>query len=306
MPRRLASALLLAFALAVSPAAACVVSRRATVPLDTVAGRFLITMVVNGRNAIFQLDTGAARSVVTPAAVQRLGLRLDQWVDDTIVGVGGVERHRVADPTSLVLAGLVLRQRNLLGRTALAVASLPDDTVEGRRIDGLLGRDLLSAFDLDLDGPTQRLTLYAVAGCGGRFLPWQSPYAAMPAMEVYGNALVIPVQADGRALRALPDTGAVASMIAAPGMIRLGLTPARIASSPGVSVNGLGTFTRAGQVYRFASLQVGDTTERDVDLLAVPLQVYPTVDMLLGADWFHRHRVWLSYTTRQVFLREGQ
>ena len=51
--------------------------------------------------------------------------------------------------------------------------------VGGRQIDGLLGRDFLSLFDLDLDFPRQTLTLYDVHGCTGRFLPWTEPYLSV-------------------------------------------------------------------------------------------------------------------------------
>jgi predicted aspartyl protease len=302
---RIAGALL-ALALAAPPATGCTVSRRGTAPLDVVAGRLILTVVVNGHDALFTLDTGAARSVVTPAAVRRLGLRLDSWVNATIIGAGGEERHRVADPTSLALAGIRLRQQNLLGKNALAVASLPEDMIGGRAVDGLLGRDLLSAFDLDVDVPARRLALYTVAGCSGHFLPWRLHYAAIPALPAYRHALVIALQADGQSLRAMPDTGSAASLIVAPGMARLGLTFQRPAPEHAVSVNGIGAFARVGRIYRFGVLQVGGVSETNVDLLAVPFRVYPTVDMLLGADWFSHRRVWLSYSTRQVFVERSR
>ena len=104
--------------------------------------------------------------------------------------------------------------------------------VAGRPIAGLLGRDFLSPFDLDLDLPAHRMTLYDVRGCDAGFLPWTTPYAAIPASTPMGAALVVQVLVDGRPLRALIDTGASASLITAPGMFRLGLTSELLARDP--------------------------------------------------------------------------
>ena len=109
---------------------------------------------------------------------------------------------------------------------------MPIHDAGGRRIAGLLGRDFISPFDLDIDLPQHRLSLYEVHGCGAAFLPWRTPYAAIPAATPMGAALVVPVSVDGRSLRALIDTGASASLIVAPGIYRLGLTPEILARDP--------------------------------------------------------------------------
>ncbi len=288
--------------LAASPAVACTVRPRATVLLEVAAGHILVTVAINGAPARLVLDTGAARSLVTPAAVQRLGLRLDKWVTSTVMGVGGYERHAVADPNSLVLAGIALKHRTLVHDDTLVVAPIGGTDLSKAPIDGLLGRDFLSTFDLALDLPARTMTLYDVSDCAGRFLPWTVPYTAIAALPAYGDALVIPVQVDGRMLRALPDTGASTSLIGASGMMRLGLMTQPIAPAPGVSVNGVGAFARVAHPYRFATLRVGDVAVQHPEVLAALLHFHPTVDMLLGLDVLRGQRVWLSYATLQVFV----
>ncbi|MDQ2803747.1 MAG: retroviral-like aspartic protease family protein [Pseudomonadota bacterium] len=300
MRKILSRALLVLLLLGAIPASACVVRSRASVPLDVTPRGIFVAVAVNGQPASFLLDTDAARSLVTPEAVRRLGLRLDQWVASTMVGVGGLDRHSVADPTSLTLAGIALRRHTLAADNTLAVAVMPFAENGGRRIDGLLGRDFLSAFDVALDGPARTMTLYNVAGCDARFRPWSGHSAAITALPAYGDALVIPVQVDERPLRALPDTGAASSVVVAPGMVRLGLKPG--SSGDRVRIHGVGVFVRGAEARRVASLRVGDDTTTDPVLLAAPVEVTPIVDMLLGADWLARRRVWLSYATRQVFV----
>ena len=111
----------------------------------------------------------------------------------------------------------------LTGDTGVTVGPLPVNAVAGQPIAGLLGRDFLSPFDLDLDLPdrpddaVRRARLRRVDSCRGR-----APYAAIPASTPMGAALVVQVLVDGRPLRALIDTGASASLITASGMFRLG------------------------------------------------------------------------------------
>jgi hypothetical protein len=300
IPRRLALALLGLALLAVRlPATACELTQRATVPLRVVGARFLVEVAVNGVPATFQLDTGAERSLVTPEAARRLGLARDRWVGETVWGIGGIERSSVADPRSLSLAGVPLRHRDAARDATLGVGPLEAPAVDGISIDGLLGRDFLSAFDVALDAPGRHLTLWGVSGCAGRFLPWREPYDAIATLPEYGDALVLPVLADGKRLRALPDTGAGETLLAAPGVIRLGL------GGPGASaseIRGFGTRARPSWPARLASLRIGGQTEHDVPLLASRLHLFPIVDMLLGADWFRARRIWLSYATGQIFV----
>ncbi|MBV8612716.1 MAG: aspartyl protease family protein [Acetobacteraceae bacterium] len=303
IPRSLACAALgLALLLAPWPSVAsraCALAQRATVPLRVEASQFLVAVTVDGREATFKLDTGAGRSLVTPEAARRLDLPRDPWVGATVWGIGGIERASVAAPRSLSLAGVPLRQRGRAGQAALAVGPLAAQPGGGPPVDGLMGRDLLSAFDVELDPAAHRMTLWSVSGCAGRFLPWRGPYDAIAALPGYGAALALPVLADGESLRALPDTGTTETMLGVPGVVRLGLT------EPGVptgTVRGVGTRARPAWTARLSSLRIGQESERDVPVLATRLRFYPVVDMLLGADWFRTRHVWLSYATKQVFV----
>ena len=179
--------------------------------------------------------------MVTEEAVHRLGLARDEWVGTTMRGVGGIESRPNADPRSLALGGVALVRRTLNHDTSLTVGVLPRTRVGNLVIDGVLGRDFLSLFDLDLDVPGRRLTLYQVRDCAGRFLPWQGEYAAVPVTLPDENALVVPVTLDATPLRAMLDTGASSSLVAAPGMFRLGLQAASFAGDPGRSGRWAGT-----------------------------------------------------------------
>ena len=292
----------LAVLFAATAQAACRVEPRSAVPVEVVDGNVLVTVQVNGVEATFILDTGADRTLMGEDVVRRLGLERDGWVASIIQGVGGIEQRPNALPRSLRLGTTTLRRRTLTGDTSVTVGPLPVTAVAGRPIAGLLGRDFLSPFDLDLDLPAHRMTLYDVRGCDAGFLPWTTPYAAIPASTPMGAALVVQVLVDGRPLRALIDTGASASLITAPGMFRLGLTSELLARDPGGYGSGVGPAPVPMRRHRFAELRVGADTTRDPTLWVASVRVVPIVDMLLGADWLRSRHVWLSFATKQIFV----
>jgi Aspartyl protease len=294
--------LLAGLLIAVNARAACVVDNKATIPLEVTAGAITMPVQVNGATGTFILDTGAQRSVVTEEAVRRLGLARDEWVGTTMQGVGGIESRPNADPRSLTLGGVPLVRRTVTHDNSLTVGILPRTRIGNILIDGVLGRDFLSLFDLDIDVPNHRLGLYQVHDCAGRFLPWQGGYTALPVTLPAENALIVPVMLDATPLRALLDTGASASLIAAPGLFRLGLQPANFAGDPVDEVSGLGSHVVTMHRHTFRSLRVGGQTADSPVIWVAPIHLTPIVDMLLGADWLADRRVWISFATRQLFV----
>ena len=294
--------LLLCCLFAIAARAACHVEPRSVVPVDVADGHLLVKVQVNDVAETFILDTGAERTLMGEDVVRRLGVERDSWVASAVRGIGGIEQRLNALPRSLRLGAILLRRRTLLGDNSVTVGPLPVDTIEGRPIAGLLGRDFLSPFDLDLDLPHHRMTLYDVRGCAASFLPWTLPYVAIPLSAPMGEALVVDVLLDGRPLRALIDSGASASLVIAPGMARLGLTPELLARDPGADGGAVGPRSVAMRLHRFAELRVGSEVTRQPMLWVASAHVVPIVDMLLGADWLGARRVWLSFATKQMFV----
>ena len=127
------------------------------------------------------------------------------------------------------------------------------------------------------------------------------PHAAVPVSNPTDSALVVGVTLDGVALRALLDTGATTTVLAAPGMARMGLTPEALARTPRADAAGLGPRTVTGWAHRFRALAVGTTAMAEPVLWVAPVRLTPIVDMLLGADWLASRRVWISFSTRRLF-----
>ena len=52
--------------------------------------------------------------------------------------------------------------------------------VPGGAPDGLLGVDILARYELDLDLPHGKATLYRGRTCAGMLPGWKAPYATIP------------------------------------------------------------------------------------------------------------------------------
>lgn len=282
--------------------AECSVRLQTTVPIRVAANNLLVTVAVNGQDATFILDTGADRTLMSEQAVHALGIERSGWVASAIMGIAGGTQRPDALPRSLTLGGVALRRTTLLGDTGVTVGLLPANEIEGRPVAGMLGRDFLAAFDVDLDMPARRLSLYEVRGCVAGFLPWRHPYAAIPAATPVGTALVIAVRLDQRPLRALIDTGASGSLLTAPGIVRMGLLPAILARDPGGNGHGVGPEAVPMRLHRFGTMQVGPEVIHAPSIWTASVHVVPIVDLLLGVDWLISRHVWLSFATKQVFV----
>jgi hypothetical protein len=300
-PRRLPRvAAGLALLLAATTAhATCRADPRATVPLELSHDQPIVTVTLNGQPAPLVLDTGGGRTLLTVAEVQLAKLPLDDWVSTPLIGAGNrLEDRRNVTLRSLALGGVPLQRRGLARVISLAVTAQRLDM--DAKIAGLLGADMLSRYDLDLDFPAGRLTLYTVTGCTGRFLPWTAPYDAIPARLIADDGLLIPVLIDGHPLDAQIDTGSVVSLIDARGLYRLGLTPQALAHDPTGEATAIGGAFR-NQSHRFSELRVGAALIASPTLRVAAVR-RPGVDMLLGMDILASRRIWISYATAQVFI----
>jgi len=289
--------------------AACAIAQQADVPIRIVAGVPVVGVQVNDVTLPFVLDTGAQRSLVTDATVQRAALRPDDWAETTVKGISGYERHRNADPAALALGGIALHRRTLAHDSTLTVGPLPQGAFTEHALAGLLGADFLGGFDLDLDMTRGRLALYRVTGCTaqslGQSLPWPPGHAAIGASAPIRDVLTIPVELDGVTLRAEIDTGSSVTLLTASGTDRMGLSAEVLAQDPGGTANGIGRFAVTMHRHRFGVLQIGSERIAAPVIWAAPVHVLPIVDLLLGGDWLRGRRVWFSYATSQIFVAAG-
>jgi hypothetical protein len=103
---------------------------------------------LNGTPLNLLLDTGADRTVISPAALMRAGINPEVGRPIRISGVTGSAAATLVDVPTLYVAGA------RVGPLSVVVHPVPNDS-----LDGLLGRDVLDSFTVTFDAAAGRVTL---------------------------------------------------------------------------------------------------------------------------------------------------
>lgn len=272
----------------------CRLVRQAEIPVETGGTLALVSPEIDGTPMVFVLDTGAETSVLSTAALKRLGIAFDFRRQARLNGVGAALTTVTATIGRLRLGGLVIRDHRVAVDPHLLAGS------GGARPDGMLGADILSRYDIDLDLPRRTMTLYRARPCAGATPPWSFPYLRAPAAR-RRNQLMIPITLDGHPIAAAIDTGTTAAIIVgARAARRTGVTARMLARDRIARIGGFAAPKVAIRLHRFEALRVGDDLVRDPLLPVAPLP--PGIDALIGLGYLRHHRLWLAYASAHVFI----
>jgi predicted aspartyl protease len=274
----------------------CALNRLAELPLETHGDLLFVRARIHGVPALLLVDTGAERTLLTEAAVERLRLPRDYQHVTRTYGIG----------SSTVSWDAVLPDGLTLGGTRFPVEGVTVGRfsmirVAGERADGLLGADVLLAFDIDLDVPNRRLTIYrARYGClDGP--PWSGPYIRLTGITTRHDRMLLPFQLDGVAGLGVLDTGAQLSTVSMHMAERLGLEEEQLDADGTVMAHGAAPDQVPVRLHRFRELRVGSTVVRWPTLPVVDM-TDGMGDALVGADFLQGRRIWLSFATSRVFV----
>jgi hypothetical protein len=269
----------------------------AEMPAEVHGNLVFVRAEISGQPVNLLVDTGAERTLLTEATVDRLKLPRDTHHETRTQGIGSP----TASWDALLPDGLTL------GGTRFPVDSVTVGKfnithLPGGGADGLLGADILLAFDMDLDLPNSRVTLYrARRACPTAGPPWKQPYITLSGITTKRDRLLIPFELDGVKSMAVLDTGAQLSSVSRRLAQELGLGDAELAADRKITAHGAAPDQVSVPVHRFHELRVGPA------LLQAPfLPVIPMTDgmgdALVGADFLQGRRVWLSFATHQMFV----
>jgi predicted aspartyl protease len=278
------------------PAAeSCSMERVADMPARVANGAILVPVLINRSKLEMQIDTGASTSMIDQIMAVRLGLPSDAHRRTTLHGIGGQVETQNTVVRSLEVGGQEWQS------LSLATGHLATEFHDGSQVAGLLGADRLSSFDVELDIPRGRMTLWQVAHCGGDFALSGVPHFVVPLSRHPPNRMVVQVAIDGHPVEALIDWGAKATTVTDAAAAGVGITPAMLAGDRAGKSWGVDRNENLVRLHRFDSFQVGGETLHAVGIGVADLHVQE-VGMLLGADYASHRRIWLSYATRQMFV----
>jgi hypothetical protein len=277
---------------------ACAFVREAEIPVTFETGVPIVDVRINGKPGRFVLDTGASTTTVTESSAERLSVARDSLYHASITAVGAMASGYVGNIGRLEMA--TARQ------TDMQALVLRRTVFTGMKVDGLLGADVLSKYDLDLDLSRRIVRLYQPRNCPSGPPDW--PEAAVRLKRAStGNALppnYVQVVLSGVELTAQIDTGSGRNVVASKYALGMASSEQERAADRKLTLQGAAPDRINVALHRFSSLVVGNETIRDPYLVVVPFVESVDVrnQMLLGEDYLRRHRVWISYASHAVWV----
>ena len=256
----------------------------------------MVTLSANGHSVTLILDTGAERTVLTPDVAKRIGAQRPpiEFQRQTRGIAGDVPSHEV-ELRSFAAGDVAIPWRRVL------VAPVTTARVFPTPLDGLLGADALSDFDIDLDLPQHQLIFYQKQSCPTAVPDWSVPYTAISTGLSRGERLFFPVQLDGHQFTAFVDTGSQVTVLSTNTTGTLGLTEGLLSRDRSVIVRGAAAEQVASRVHRFAKLEVGTVVVPNPEIIVTDVKL-SDADMVLGIDFLRSRRLWLSYGSRRIFF----
>jgi predicted aspartyl protease len=309
---------------AATPAAvsACQTASAKAIPLYFDAqGTPFIVVNFGATPAAMILDTGAETTLISHQLAVRSGLAtlsdrmLDPFAD---LGSFGPAVYAYVEKAPLV----IMADGEAYNMTLFALIKPTSPWIFGTKtqIDGLMGLDVWTCYNLDLDFPHGRLTLYDPQNCAGLPLRWPGRVAQVPVTIRKSGYVFVPVMIDGHRLNAMLDTGTATSTLPPLLINASGLAADLSTPLKNVRLASVGGGVPA-KLYRFKALTIGRETIRN-PVFAVPemnvwsyqtslwldpsadrLPFNPYRDMVLGEDFIRAHHLFLSYATHILYIR---
>ena len=282
--------------LAGAPALAdCKLNQIAELPVTMSGLRPMVTVGINGRDARFIADSGAFYSLISPGSAAEYGLKLTHAPYGMVLeGAGGEAEAWVTTVKTFTLAGVPLPDIEFL--------------VAGSELSGagMLGQNVLGLADVEYDLAGGAIRLMRPKGCEHKILTYWAGDKAISVMEIADLGVIDrhtsgTAYVNGAKIRVMFDTGAGTSMLTVAAAARASVkTSDPTTLYDGVS-RGLGRRTVPTWIAPFASFKVGDEEIRNTRLRIGDFGL-DGIDMVLGADFFLSHRVYVANSQRRLFF----
>jgi tetratricopeptide (TPR) repeat protein/predicted aspartyl protease len=280
-------------------AAACKVTKTPDLPITMSGLQPMVTAKINGADAQFVLDSGAFYSMISAATAAQFKLPLTSGPPGLrIVGVGGSTESQLTRIKLFTFAGIPLRN----------IEFLVGGSETGSSSAGLLGQNFLESFDVEYDLGRGAIRLLKAEDCKHTMLAyWAGAGQSVSTMDIswatpsephtVGTAFI-----NDSKIRVLFDTGAGTSMITLKAAARAGVTLATAGVVDGGYESGIGRGIVKSYIAPFRSFKIGDNEEiKNARLRIADTDLFGG-DMLIGADFFLSHRVYVANSQHRLYF----
>jgi tetratricopeptide (TPR) repeat protein/predicted aspartyl protease len=276
--------------------------KRAAVDLPvTISGTLpLVDAKINHQDVRLMVETGAFFSMISAAMAQELKLRVGPAPYGlTVRGVGGNTAPSLATAKVFTIANVDIPN----------VEFLVGGSEAGSGSSGLLGQNFLVNWNVEYDLAMGTIRLFRDTDCNKQFLAYwaiqnHQPYTVTNIERVspryphaIGHAYI-----NGEKISVLFDSGAFKSALSLKAAARAGVK----VDSPGVIDGGLTTGVGRNMVRSyiapFASFKFADGEEiKNAHLRVADLDI-GIADMMIGADFFLSHRIFIANTQDKLYF----
>ena len=279
--------------------AACKLIERFELPVTMSGLRPMVHAKINGTDVLFVADSGSLYSTLTPEAAADLKLHLEPVpLGFAISGVAGEARTWLTRVDTFTLVSLTVPKVEFL---------VAGNDLGGGAV-GVLGQGVLRlAGDVEYDLANGVIRLFRADDCRKNNLAYWATDRPFSAIDIdhatpqsphtTGTAFV-----NGAKIRVMFDTGASASMLTLEAAKRAGVTPGSAGVvAAGTTYGGWGTRWVRTWIAPFPSFRIGEEEVRNTHLRFGDTSLQ-AVDMLVGADFFLSHRVYVANSQAKLYF----
>jgi len=290
-------ALLGALAAPMPPENKCKMDKFADFPITMVGRRPMIEARFGDKPAHFILDSGAFFSTLSRGSAAEFGLKVTSAPPSfRLTGIGGDTSAGIAQTDTFSLAGIAIpKVMFVVGGSDIGSA-------------GLIGQNVLGIADVEYDFPHGAVRLIKTTACARANLAYWAGDKPITEVELVSDGdgklpphTISTVLLNGVKVKALFDSGAPSSLLSLATAKRLGITP----DTPGVQFvgdgGGLGTHRVPTWLATFDKIDIGGEAISHPKIRISELDL-PHADMLIGADFFLTHRLFVSNTSHRMFI----
>ncbi len=275
--------------------AACGLARIAELPVTMSGLRPLVPAKINGDDVMFEADSGAFYSMLSPAAAAEHKLYSEVLPGMTVTGIGGDTQASFVTVKTFTLANVPIHNVEFL-----VLGGGEGDAA------GLLGQNVLGLADVEYDFAHGAIRLWEAKDCYSAVLAYWAKDQAYSTVGINRSDEHNPhtegaASIDGKSIQVTFDTGASYSMLTLKAAKRLGLDVNAPTASFGGMASGIGRSEVKSWIVPVASLKIGDEEIRNTKLRVADTEVGES-DMLLGADFFLSHRVYVSNGQHKLYF----
>jgi hypothetical protein len=186
----------------------CKLSQLASVDLaESANGHLLVPASLAGTEVLMLLNTNTVRSTVIDAVAKRLGLKSEASslrVHDSTTGSNSLAQ--LVKIQAFAVGNVRFSNLEFMEYPASALRSPNERDYADGRVAGILGMDILSSTDVELDVAHLKMNLYSQNHCSDRVVYWSRTYDAIPIHSDPRGSFFFPIELEGKKIESTLGT----------------------------------------------------------------------------------------------------